>query len=520
MRTRSLITSSGVLFIVAAATAGSIFLLDVTYLRPQVHQQQQAAFRERTSLALMDIELTIHAERRRIMGICNAWSQNPAMQRLANDRKPAEALADLAAKMIDPSIEAVWLTNCDGTLLATWPDVPPSEGLGPLPCAKGAPGRPFEGFVRTDRGPAIFVTVAILDSRDPSRCLGRLWQTRTLDSTLLRKAATAIGGAVKFVPAARLPKDPDPGLTYASWNVRDHLNFAYPAKDIDGDMIGYFQADVPMTAAHHQARTVRYATLIVLGLSTGTALLVFTGLHMMISRPIDRLVARARKMVGAHAGKRGALWTGELETAFDHLARMSHTDPLTGLANRRHFEEALGAAHDQARRYGRALSIMAVDLDHLKAINDQGGHGAGDRALQLIAMALRKTCRRADLPARIGGDEFAVLLPETTTAEASALADRLRACTADDADSYRIGTDVTVSVGIADLNAGVIDQAYDLLHLADHALYVAKSGGRDRVALAEDPTRIAGDLPSKRPAWKPDHAHGQPAAKDAGNRDA
>jgi diguanylate cyclase (GGDEF)-like protein len=167
----------------------------------------------------------------------------------------------------------------------------------------------------------------------------------------------------------------------------------------------------------------------------------------------------------------------------DLLDEKAATDALTGLSNRRAFDARLTEELARASRYGTPLSFLAIDVDGLKAINDKTGHAAGDAALRAVGRALRESCRRTDVPARTGGDEFAILAPMTRSGEALELASRLRRTLAS------IPAAPTVSVGVADLalagSPGALPKA------ADRALYQAKSEGRDRAVLAEPPTRAA-----------------------------
>jgi diguanylate cyclase (GGDEF)-like protein len=163
----------------------------------------------------------------------------------------------------------------------------------------------------------------------------------------------------------------------------------------------------------------------------------------------------------------------------DRLLELSQTDPLTGLRNARTLQERLAEEIARARRYGHPLSLLFVDVDGLKAINDRGGHGAGDRALVRVATALRRTARSTDLAARWGGDEFALLAPDTTSGAALILGERVRALVSEDARAA--GETMTVSVGLA-TTAGQGDASPEQLRAdADVALYAAKRQGRDRV---------------------------------------
>ncbi|WP_295856863.1 diguanylate cyclase [uncultured Xylophilus sp.] len=178
--------------------------------------------------------------------------------------------------------------------------------------------------------------------------------------------------------------------------------------------------------------------------------------------------------------------TTELEAANRQLEALSRTDPLTGLANRRQFDEAKQLEFQRARRSGRPLSLLLCDVDHFKRYNDLYGHHGGDATLQAVADALRNSARRSgDLVARIGGEEFAVLLPDTPPETARDLAERLRRAVAELGIEHQ-GADttgrVTVSIGTASLDPRA-DADFDaLFHRADQALYRAKRAGRDQVA--------------------------------------
>ena len=178
----------------------------------------------------------------------------------------------------------------------------------------------------------------------------------------------------------------------------------------------------------------------------------------------------------------------------DLLGRLSTTDPLTGLANRRRLRAAFADELNRAARYETPLALLLVDLDRLKDINDRHGHADGDRALQLVAEALRRTCRATDLAARYGGDEFVVLAVNTPATEARILALRIRDSVR--RLSLRAGRwsktnepiNHTVSIGAADLKAAALP-TFDALHAAaDRALYAAKAAGRDGVMVA--PPRV------------------------------
>ena len=165
----------------------------------------------------------------------------------------------------------------------------------------------------------------------------------------------------------------------------------------------------------------------------------------------------------------------------------SLTDPLTGVANRKHLDEFLESAVGQARRAGQPLSLLMVDVDHFKMFNDVHGHLTGDIVLQLIAQTLNKNLKGIDLVARYGGEEFAVVLPNTPLLHAAAVADRLRATVGASEIVKRSSGEhlgrVTVSIGVAEMKAEGSPQA--LVAAADASLYRAKRDGRNRVAIDE-----------------------------------
>lgn len=170
----------------------------------------------------------------------------------------------------------------------------------------------------------------------------------------------------------------------------------------------------------------------------------------------------------------------------DRLALLATTEPLTGLSNRRAFEERLRHEIGRAGRNRRSLSLLIIDVDGLKRVNDDYGHQAGDAALRSVAEAIRNSIREIDLGARLGGDEFGVLAPRTDQMSAVVLAERLRALLANSINGRPART-TTVSIGIASLTPRTDEKPLpvSLIRSADHALYQAKRAGGDRVAIGD-----------------------------------
>jgi diguanylate cyclase (GGDEF)-like protein len=163
------------------------------------------------------------------------------------------------------------------------------------------------------------------------------------------------------------------------------------------------------------------------------------------------------------------------------LERLATTDGMTGIYNRRHFLKLADREWHRARRYRRPLSFLMIDIDYFKSINDNFGHEMGDQMIVHLANLARECKRETDVLARIGGEEFALLLPEADLREARALAERLREEVAENplvASLHRIPA--TVSVGVATACATMMEIS-DLMKASDHALYDAKRRGRNRV---------------------------------------
>lgn len=170
----------------------------------------------------------------------------------------------------------------------------------------------------------------------------------------------------------------------------------------------------------------------------------------------------------------------ELETAKDAAEHRASTDTLTGLQNRRAFFETAPHLLANAKRHSRSISLIMLDVDHFKSINDKFGHATGDKALASVAQTLETVIRESDFVARLGGEEFAILLPDTNVAGAREIAERLRAeIQRIDLSRAGIKTPITGSFGIASYD-GDCGSIAGLLEHADKALYLAKREGRNR----------------------------------------
>jgi diguanylate cyclase (GGDEF)-like protein len=216
-----------------------------------------------------------------------------------------------------------------------------------------------------------------------------------------------------------------------------------------------------------------------------------------ILRPVRQLEMEVQRFAGGdlthrlEAGRRdelGALMTSfnamaaELEKERQALKELSASDPLTGLCNHREFFRLLREEMQRSQRYLHPLSLLMIDLDYFKQINDTFGHPAGDRVLCAVADILRRELRQVDQLARYGGEEFAAILPETAESEAIAIANRIRQAIAARplAISETEGAELTISIGLA-IFPDDANSVEGLVEKADQSLYAAKAAGRNRV---------------------------------------
>jgi two-component system cell cycle response regulator len=206
------------------------------------------------------------------------------------------------------------------------------------------------------------------------------------------------------------------------------------------------------------------------------------GVNDYLLRPVDKneLLARARTQI------RKRRYTDHLRDNVQNSIEMAITDALTGLHNRRYMESHLSTLAEQASGRAKPLSLMILDIDYFKSINDTYGHDAGDDVLREFAVRIRKSIRGIDLACRYGGEEFVIVMPETDIQVAGLIAERLRRSIASETFAVNKGTkriDVTISIGLATLDRKD-EPVADVLKRADTALYRAKNDGRNRVVSA------------------------------------
>lgn len=254
------------------------------------------------------------------------------------------------------------------------------------------------------------------------------------------------------------------------------------------------------------------------------------------NRHWDKILDRHREL-SASLGKRVSLKTAIIDVLasanvlrvpiimeYDELKKLqvnAATDPLTGLYNRRFFDEACERELNRAKRYGNTLAFVLLDLHKLKEVNDQRGHLEGDNIIQLAAATLRKTLRASDTAFRIGGDEFALLLPQTDLEQATTLCRRVRSQYEAEVRPLRLAVGVTLDFGIA-IYPQDADEQRALLTLADERLYELKHAGRATqnrvIPLETHPRETPAPAPKVVPAPAPEPAPEKPAARAAEQR--
>jgi len=176
-----------------------------------------------------------------------------------------------------------------------------------------------------------------------------------------------------------------------------------------------------------------------------------------------------------------------LQQGLEAVRMESRIDPLTELANRKHFDETMREAIRHSAQRGEPLSLLMIDIDHFKSFNDSFGHTTGDQVLRLVAVSLKQNIKGQDLAARYGGEEFAIVLPNTALKQAVVVADHLRrAVMARELKKRSTGEiigRITVSIGVA--SSQELDTNESFIERADNCLYAAKRGGRNRVIISE-----------------------------------
>ena len=382
------------------------------------------------------------------------------------------------------------------------------------------PRRTECGLARLQLALCVVCWTAIVQSNGQGPTVGTVVMARELDAGMLDVMAQYAGAAFTLEDATA--QADGPGTTVVAWKLSDfqhlqhgdlHVQVApaaitlqYQLLDLEAEPLSWVRIRMDRKLMEQGQRVIQdvLIQLAVVALATGLVLLITV--HWWLVRPIARL----RNDVAALSATRrwdetlsygrpdeiGALTQGingllaVLRQQVDALETLSSTDALTGIANRRQFDERL--AHELVRlgRLTKPLSLLLLDVDHFKPYNDHYGHPEGDGVLRHLGALLRASCRQQDLPARVGGEEFALLLPDTDSSGATAMADKVMKALAALAlvhDRSPTAPVVTVSIGIATWPSVQEGGPAELFAQADKALYAAKHGGRHRACVYGTP---------------------------------
>jgi diguanylate cyclase (GGDEF)-like protein len=300
-------------------------------------------------------------------------------------------------------------------------------------------------------------------------------------------------------------------LTYYADNQKQYFNIWTLYSDARGNPAFSISYLYPREITQKGLASIRYALAIAIGTASAILLMIFIFLELVVMQPIKKLtdhasrldregdysiqlafnrrdelgrLARVLDFVSATIAER----TDELKRVNKELEKLSSVDALTGVANRRRFDDHMEKEWLRAARQNTRLSMILADVDHFKHYNDFYGHQEGDRCLRAIASAIqRQVTRPADLVARYGGEEFAVILPETEAKGACMVAEKIRRAVHDlqiDHQGSEAADVVTLSLGINSITPGPEDEKRAFIQKADESLYQAKKTGRNTAVLA------------------------------------
>jgi two-component system, cell cycle response regulator len=283
---------------------------------------------------------------------------------------------------------------------------------------------------------------------------------RATQRDLLAGAELTVTAAATGAEALEKVRDTQPDLVVLGRSLPD-----MDGLDLLPQLKGTHSQFTPVLIASHRSATAER----VLGLQRGA------DDYLPLPCDPDELLARVRALL------RVKEMHDRVVSMQRELERLVVSDPLTGLYNRRYLVERLGQEMNRVDRYGGTLALAMIDLDGFKPVNDRWGHVFGDRLLRAVAAEISRSLRTPDVAARYGGDEFAVILPQTQPEGALRVCERIRKAVEQLAlNAGEQPVSVTATLGVADYPSDGISTAEELIHAADEALYGAKRAGRNR----------------------------------------
>jgi len=484
-------TTTRALLILLAICASGILLFDYRYLQPYVESQKLSTLREQAGRTEYGARTVLRNEQDELARLAKAVTQGENGRAFIKRQTRKGQFGEYAQSVLSPAgIELAWISDATGGIVSAWSK--DGEKVAPItaaaPPSADSDRQAFGGLMYSQNGLILFARRTL---RDGKSTVGYIWLARKVGSAMLGRIGSASGGKLTFVPNKPLPKGGDVQKTVSNvmWlQGQDKLVVAWEARDAAGKDVGYYRSDVPVMQICHQALAARKTILIILSLSVGLALLLVLVAQVLLAGPLSRLLKRIGQLESGE--QPSADFTDQLHgeplmlarrlmSAFDKATRQSMTDKTTGLANGRLFTQVLDDFYHQARRYNRRLSLIAMEAysDSSDADNESDTGWLAE-----AARAIESCCRKADLPARTSGNRFSILLPETSAGDADVVAERIRTSMQE-----KLG-DVSVCIGITDLNSGLIHDSEQMHAQAIDALDRAKALGADRTVQAYDQT--------------------------------
>ncbi|MCH8967061.1 MAG: diguanylate cyclase [Planctomycetes bacterium] len=381
------------------------------------------------------------------------------------------------------------------------------------PCARGDEAA-LQGLATeaADGLPLLYVVITAPDGTELAMAEHR-------GSHLLQDVRERHWGEQPVLGAPRVHETPEGTYLYldVAYPIRTRVDAGTESGSGDTKLLGYVRAGMPVNR-WRQTMSSKLDLVVGVGIvATAVAIMLGFVLIRRIVSPLEGLAgtmqtfSRGDFNVRSRFSRRDEI--GELAIAFNRMAdqqqqtherivqmnteleervaertrqlrELAARDPLTRLYNRRHFSEALDQSFSGARRYDNDLAFIMIDLDDFKAVNDEHGHQIGDHVLKLVADTIARQLRTPDVAARYGGDEFVMFLPQTDADSARSLAARIVERFARDLAAELPAVRVTLSAGIASLQAVQAADVDSLIRCADRAMYEAKEAGKNRIVIA------------------------------------
>lgn len=396
--------------------------------------------------------------------------------------------------------------------LATFVDKPiPLAELSPylIDLSKVSPRAPIfdSGFVATADGPLIFAVASVMRSDSNSDAAANLLFATYFDEELRNEIQENAQIPIRFAPLAANDRTAPP-VTEETVYRDDKDRLTWLLRDNRGQPVLKLILTLPQRSYALDLWALPLAVSFVTGLIGALAMLML--FQRLLVRPLlsigdylrqvresddytQRLDSKLRNELGELSRDIDALvqhvhvQQQQLQAQTREMQTLSFQDGLTGLANRRRFDQALSDNWVRAQRARTPLALIMLDVDYFKNYNDHYGHQHGDEALKQLAAIIRRVIvRQSDIAARYGGEEFAILLPDTAEASAQKIAERIQAELAAAAIAHEysaIARTLTTSIGIAAMTPEQTQSSRELVHLADAALYSAKGSGRNCIVL-------------------------------------